>query len=50
VRRLSDLTDQLERVGVGSSVALTVRREGRSRTVDVAIVDIGGSPGRPSQP
>jgi 2-alkenal reductase len=43
VRRLSDLTDQLERVGVGSSVALTVLREGRSRTVDVAIVDIGGS-------
>jgi 2-alkenal reductase len=45
VRRLSDLTDQLERVAVGSSVALTVLREGRSRTVDVAIVDIGGSPG-----
>ncbi len=43
VRRLSDLTDQLERVGVGSSVALTVLREGRSRTVEVAIVDIGGS-------
>jgi 2-alkenal reductase len=43
VRRLSDLTDQLERVAVGSSVALTVLREGRSRTVDVAIVDIGGS-------
>jgi len=43
VRRLSDLTDRLERIGVGRSVALTVLRDGRSRTVDVAVVDIGGS-------
>ena len=41
VRRLSDLTDRLERIGLGGSVTLTVMRDGRSRTVDIAIVDIG---------
>jgi 2-alkenal reductase len=41
VRRLADLTDRLERTGVGGSVALTILRDGRSRTVNVAIVDIG---------
>jgi 2-alkenal reductase len=41
VRRLSDLTDTLERTGVGNTVSLTVLRDNRSRTVDVRIVDVG---------
>ncbi|GIK80791.1 MAG: 2-alkenal reductase [Alphaproteobacteria bacterium] len=41
VRRLSDLTDELERVGAGGSVSLTVVRGGRSRSVELQVVDIG---------
>lgn len=41
VRRLPDLTDELERVGVGKKVTLQVKREGQSRTVDVEVMDIG---------
>jgi 2-alkenal reductase len=45
VRRLADLTDRLERTGVGGSVSLTILRDGRSLTVDIAVVDIGaGAP------
>jgi 2-alkenal reductase len=43
VKRLSDLTDELEQLGVGRSVRLTVKRAGRTRNVDVSIVDIAGS-------
>ncbi len=32
--RLSDLTDELERNGVGKTVRLTVQRDGRTRTVE----------------
>jgi 2-alkenal reductase len=41
VRRLSDLTDELERVGVGGTVTLSVRRGGRDISVEVPIVDVG---------
>jgi 2-alkenal reductase len=41
VRRLADLTDALERIGVGNSVTLTVRREGRDVSVQVPVVDVG---------
>jgi 2-alkenal reductase len=41
VRRLSDLTEVLEQVGVGQSVELTVTRNGQSRTVRADVVDIG---------
>jgi 2-alkenal reductase len=41
VKRLSDLTDRLERTGVGNTVQLRVMRDNRSRTVDVRIVDVG---------
>jgi len=41
VRRLSDLTDELERVGVGKTIRLTVQRGGATRAVDVPVVDIG---------
>jgi 2-alkenal reductase len=41
VRRLSDLTDEIERVGVGKSVRLSVKRGDRARTVELRVVDIG---------
>jgi S1-C subfamily serine protease len=41
VRKLSDLTDELERNGVGKMVRLTVQRDGRTRTVEIEVVDIG---------
>jgi S1-C subfamily serine protease len=40
VRRLSDLSDELEQIGVGKSVRLAVRRGGETRTVEVQINDI----------
>jgi 2-alkenal reductase len=40
VGRLADLTDELERVGVGTNVTLTLRRGGSERTVSVPVVDI----------
>jgi S1-C subfamily serine protease len=42
-RRLSDLTDQLEAVGVGREVELSVKRNDRPITVRVKIEDIGRS-------
>jgi S1-C subfamily serine protease len=41
VRRLADLTQELERVGVGKPVSLKVQRDGRETTVDVEVTDIG---------
>ena len=41
VQRLSDLTDQLEQIGVGKTVRLSLKRDGASRDIDVAVVDIG---------
>jgi 2-alkenal reductase len=41
VRRLSDLTDEIEQLGAGRSVKLTVKRGSQSRSLDVDIVDIG---------
>jgi 2-alkenal reductase len=41
VRKLADLTDVLERVGVGGNVRLTLRREGREVPVNVPVVDVG---------
>ncbi|GEO13733.1 S1C family serine protease [Microvirga aerophila] len=50
VRRLADLTDRLERTGVGGSVALIILRDGRSQTVDVAIADIGAGTSAATRP
>ena len=44
VRRLPDLTEELERVGVGKKVALQVKRDGREITLDVEVTDIGKRP------
>jgi S1-C subfamily serine protease len=41
VHRLPDLTEELERVGVGKRVTLQVKRDGQERSVDVDVVDIG---------
>jgi 2-alkenal reductase len=50
VRRLSDLTDRLERVGVGNNVSLTIRRNNRTENVEVAIVDVGEQGPRARRP
>ncbi|MEA2838088.1 MAG: hypothetical protein QOD89_2638 [Bradyrhizobium sp.] len=42
-RRLSDLTDQLEAVGVGREIELSVKRNGRPMTVRLKVEDIGRS-------
>ena len=42
-RRLSDLTDQLEAVGVGREIELSVKRNDRPTTVRVKVEDIGHS-------
>jgi 2-alkenal reductase len=41
VHRLSDLTDQLEQIGVGKKVAITLNRGGSKTSADVEITDIG---------
>jgi 2-alkenal reductase len=41
VHRLSDLTDQIEQVGAGNKVRLSVQRGSQTRDVEVAVVDIG---------
>ena len=41
VRRLADLTEELEKTGVGKTVELTLRGTGGTRTVEVVVEDIG---------
>jgi 2-alkenal reductase len=41
VRRLPDLAEELERVGVGKRVTLAVKRDGRDMSVDVEVMDVG---------
>ncbi|WP_201830773.1 S1C family serine protease [Microvirga zambiensis] len=41
VRRLSDLTDKLEKVRVGDKVKLTILRNDRSQTLEVTVTDVG---------
>jgi 2-alkenal reductase len=43
VRRLADLTNALDRVGVGGEIVLTVRRDDRNISVRVPVEDIGSS-------
>lgn len=50
VRRLADLTDRLERTGVGDTVSLTIIRNDRSETVEVAVVDVGEQGTRTRRP
>jgi 2-alkenal reductase len=47
VRRIPDLTDQLEQIGVGGKITLELQRDGQQRTVAIDVVDVGqGSPPR----
>jgi S1-C subfamily serine protease len=41
VRRLPDLIQELERVGVGKKVTLAIKRDGRDLSLDLEIMDIG---------
>jgi 2-alkenal reductase len=41
VRRLPDLIEELERIGVGKRVTLAVRRDGRDMSVELEVADIG---------
>ncbi|MFL6796309.1 MAG: S1C family serine protease [Xanthobacteraceae bacterium] len=41
VRRLPDLTQEIERVGVGNKVTLAIKRDGRDMSVDLEVADIG---------
>ena len=41
VRRLSDLTNQLEKVGVDHTIPITVSRDGQTVNLDVMVTDIG---------
>jgi 2-alkenal reductase len=43
VRRLSDLTDEIEQIGTSRSIKLVVKRGSQSRDLNVDIVDIGRS-------
>jgi S1-C subfamily serine protease len=44
VQSMSDLTDQLEQVGVGQPIKLTLLRDGQKITVNVPVTDIGQTP------
>ncbi len=46
VRRVPDLTDELEKVGVGGKVQLTVERGGRQRSVEVDVIDVAQASAR----
>ncbi|WP_134500527.1 S1C family serine protease [Microvirga pakistanensis] len=50
VRRLSDLTDTLERTGAGRTVTLKVMRNDATRNVEVQVVDIGQDTPRARRP
>jgi 2-alkenal reductase len=41
VRGLADLIQELERVGVGKRVTVSVQREGREVPVELEVMDIG---------
>jgi S1-C subfamily serine protease len=43
VQRLSDLTNELDEIGVGREVSLGILRNGRSETVTVTVADVGQS-------
>jgi S1-C subfamily serine protease len=39
VHRLADLTDQIEKVGIGNEIAIKVQRDGRTISISVGIED-----------
>jgi S1-C subfamily serine protease len=43
VHRLSDLTDQIEQIGAGKSIRISLKRGSQTRDITIDIVDIGRS-------
>ena len=43
MHRLSDLTDQIEQVGAGKSIRISLKRGSQTRDINIDIVDIGRS-------
>jgi S1-C subfamily serine protease len=43
VHRLSDLTDQIEQIGAGKSIRISLKRGSQTRDISIDIVDIGRS-------
>jgi 2-alkenal reductase len=43
VRQLADLTNEIEQIGVGKTISLTLNRGGSKTSVTVQITDIGAS-------
>jgi 2-alkenal reductase len=43
VRRLADLTEQLEQAGVGKTIDLTLSRGGSRTTIKIETTDIGST-------
>ncbi len=43
VRRLTDLTDQIEEAGVGKTVDLTINRGGSKSSLKVEVIDVGAT-------
>jgi S1-C subfamily serine protease len=41
VHRVPDLTDQLEQIGVGGKVLLTLKRGNEQSTAEIEVIDIG---------
>ncbi len=39
-RRVPDLTDELERIGVGQKIELTLKRDDREMSIELEVVDI----------
>jgi 2-alkenal reductase len=44
VRRLADLSDQLDQTGIGNTIDLSVQRQGRTRTVRLQVADVSRAP------
>jgi S1-C subfamily serine protease len=40
VRNLTELTDQLEQIGVGKTVELSIKRDGGTKSVQIQVADI----------
>lgn len=41
VHRVPDLTDQLEQIGVGGKILLTLKRAGQETVIELEVVDVG---------
>ncbi len=44
IHSLDDLSDQIERAGIGSTIELATQRDGKTKTVRMRVADIGNDP------